>query len=86
MIEYLHALGVRTTAHVSNKRMARDAIGAGIDTLAHALATGVITQDFAELVATKKNPDSDLAHRVRRNSITQGRCRFSAHARISSGG
>lgn len=56
MIEYLHALGVRTTAHVSNKRMARDAIGAGIDTLAHAPATGVITQDFAELVATKKIP------------------------------
>jgi len=56
MIEYLQARGVRTTAHVSNERMARDAIEAGIDTLAHAPATGVITQDFAELVATKKIP------------------------------
>jgi imidazolonepropionase-like amidohydrolase len=56
MIDYLHARGVRTTAHISNERMARDAIDAGIDTLAHAPATGVITQDFAELVAAKKIP------------------------------
>lgn len=56
MIEYLHSRGIRTTAHISNERMARDAIEAGIDTLAHAPATGLITQSFAELVAAKKIP------------------------------
>lgn len=56
MIEYLHSRGIRTTAHISNERMARDAIAAGIDTLAHAPATGLITQSFAELVAAKKIP------------------------------
>lgn len=56
MIRYLHERGIRTTAHVSNERMARDAIEAGIDTLAHVPATGVISQDFAELVAARKIP------------------------------
>ena len=56
MIEYLHARGVRTTAHVSNEQMARDAIAAGIDSLAHVPATGVLTRDFVELVAAKRLP------------------------------
>ena len=56
MIAYLRERGVRTTAHISNEKMARDAIEAGIDTLAHAPATGLITKDFAELVARRKIP------------------------------
>ena len=56
MVEYLHARGVRTTVHISNERMARDAIEAGIDTLAHVPATGVLSQNFVELVAKKRLP------------------------------
>ncbi|MSO97492.1 MAG: hypothetical protein EXR11_04625 [Rhodospirillaceae bacterium] len=56
MITYLHQHGVRTTAHIANETMARDAIAAGIDTLAHAPGVGVITQDFAKMVAEKKIP------------------------------
>jgi len=56
MIEYLHARGVRTTAHVSNEQMARDAMAAGIDSLAHVPATGVLTREFVELVAAKRLP------------------------------
>lgn len=56
MIDYLHERGIRTTAHISNEKMARDAIEAGIDTLAHGPATGLITADFARFVAEKKIP------------------------------
>ena len=42
--------------HISNERMARDAIEAGIDTLAHVPATGVLSQNFVELVAKKRLP------------------------------
>ena len=56
MVEYLHARGVRTTVHISNERMARDAIDAGIDTLAHVPATGVLSQSFVDLVAQKRLP------------------------------
>lgn len=56
MVEYLHARGVRTTVHISNERMARDAIEAGIDTLAHVPATGVLSQSFVDLVAAKRLP------------------------------
>ena len=56
MITYLHARGIRTTVHISNETMARDAIEAGTDTLAHAPGVGVITQDFADMVAKKKIP------------------------------
>jgi len=56
MITYLHERGIRTTVHISNETMARDAIAAGADTLAHAPGVGVITKDFAEMVAKKKIP------------------------------
>lgn len=56
IIAYLHERGIRTTAHISNEKMAREAIEAGIDTLAHGPATGAITADFARWVAEKKIP------------------------------
>ncbi|MDX2222919.1 MAG: amidohydrolase family protein [Rhodospirillaceae bacterium] len=55
-IEYLRAHGIRTTAHIANELMARDAIEAGIDTLAHAPSVGLVTEDFARMVAAKKVP------------------------------
>ena len=56
MIEYLHNRGIRTTVHISNEKMARDAIEVGADTLAHAPGVGVISQDFADMVAARKIP------------------------------
>jgi imidazolonepropionase-like amidohydrolase len=55
-IDYLHQRGVRVTVHIHNEVMARDAIAAGADTLAHAPSSGVISQDFARLVAEKRIP------------------------------
>lgn len=55
-IEYLHSKGVRVTVHISNAVMARDAIAAGADTLAHAPGVGVITADFAKMAAEKRIP------------------------------
>ncbi len=56
IIDYFHARGVRTTVHISNELMARDAIAAGADTLAHVPGIGVISADFAALVAEKQIP------------------------------
>ncbi len=56
MIAYLHDKGVRTTVHISNEAMARDAIAAGADSLAHAPGVGVISSGFAQLVAERQIP------------------------------
>ena len=56
MIAYLHDQGVRTTVHISNEAMARDAIAAGADSLAHVPGVGVISPGFAELVAERQIP------------------------------
>ncbi len=55
-IAYLHAHGIRTTVHISNERMARDAIEAGIDTMAHIPSVGVVSQEFIRLAADKRIP------------------------------
>lgn len=55
-IEYLHSKGIRVTVHISNEAMARDAIAAGADTLAHAPGVGVISADFAKMVSEKRVP------------------------------
>jgi imidazolonepropionase-like amidohydrolase len=56
MITYLHERDIRTVVHISNERMAVDAIEAGIDTLAHAPHAGIINQEFADMVAARKIP------------------------------
>lgn len=55
-IAYLHAHGIRTVVHISNERMARDAIEAGIDTMAHIPSVGVVSQEFIRLAADKRIP------------------------------
>lgn len=55
-IAYLHSKGIRVTVHISNEVMARDAIEAGADTLAHAPGVGVISAEFARMVAEKRIP------------------------------
>ena len=56
IIAYLHERNIRTVVHISNEKMAIDAIEAGADTLAHAPHAGLINQSFADLVAARKIP------------------------------
>lgn len=48
--------GIRTTAHTSSELRATEAIFAGIDSLAHPVIQGPITEEFAKLMGAKKTP------------------------------
>ncbi len=48
--------GIRTTVHTSSEYRARQAIFAGVDTLAHPIIQGPVTEDFARLMGAKKIP------------------------------
>lgn len=56
IIQYYNDRGIRTTVHASSEYRARQAIFAGIDTLAHPIIQGPITDDFARLMGAKKIP------------------------------
>jgi len=56
IILYYNDRGIRTTVHASSEYRARQAIFAGIDTLAHPVIQGPITDDFARLMGAKKIP------------------------------
>ena len=56
LVEFYNDKGIRSTAHVSSERRARQAIFAGVDTLAHPDIQGPITDDFARLMGAKKTP------------------------------
>jgi imidazolonepropionase-like amidohydrolase len=56
IIGYYNDRGIRTTVHTSSEFRARQAIFAGVDTLAHPVIQGPITDDFAKLMAAKKIP------------------------------
>ena len=56
IIEYYNDHGIRTTAHTPSEIRARQAIFAGIDTLAHPVIVGPITDSFAKLMGAKKIP------------------------------
>ena len=56
IIEYYNDHGIRTTVHTSSEYRAREAIYAGIDSLAHPVIQGPITDDFARLMGAKKIP------------------------------
>lgn len=55
-IEYYNDRGIRTTVHTSGETRAREAIFAGIDTLAHPVIQGPITSEFANLMGARKIP------------------------------
>jgi imidazolonepropionase-like amidohydrolase len=48
--------GIRTTAHTSSELRATEAIFTGIDSLAHPVIQGPITDEFAKLMGAKKTP------------------------------
>lgn len=56
IIQYYNNRGIRTTVHTSSEYRARQAIFAGVDTLAHPVIQGPITQEFANLMGAKKIP------------------------------
>lgn len=56
IVHYYNDRGIRTTVHTSSEYRARQAIFAGVDTLAHPIIQGPITQEFAKLMGAKKIP------------------------------
>lgn len=56
IIEYYNDHGIRTTAHTAGELRARQAIFAGIDTLAHPVIVGPVSDSFARLMGAKKVP------------------------------
>ncbi len=56
IIQYYNERGIRTTVHTSSEYRARQAIFAGVDTLAHPIIQGPVTEDFARLMGAKKIP------------------------------
>ena len=56
IIHYYNDRGIRTTVHTSSEYRARQAIFAGVDTLAHPIIQGPVTEDFAKLMGAKKIP------------------------------
>ncbi len=56
IVEYYNDRGIRTTVHTSSELRARQAIFAGIDTLAHPVIQGPITEEFARLMGAKRVP------------------------------
>ncbi len=56
IIEYYNDHGIRTTAHTASELRARQAIFAGIDTLAHPVIIGPVSDSFANLMGAKKVP------------------------------
>ncbi|MDX2224960.1 MAG: amidohydrolase family protein [Rhodospirillaceae bacterium] len=56
--------GVRTTVHVSEEQMAREAIAAGIDALAHPVYLAETAEEFARFLAANRIPVSTTMGRV----------------------
>lgn len=53
---YLNEHGVRTTVHVSHEYRARQAIAAGVNTLAHPIIQGPVSGEFVSLMASSGTP------------------------------
>lgn len=56
IVQYYNDRGIRTTVHTSSEYRARQAIFAGVDTLAHPIIQGPITDEFARLMGAKRVP------------------------------
>ncbi len=54
--DYFNRHGIRTTVHISHEYRARQAIEAGINTLAHPVIQGPISDEFVQLMASRKVP------------------------------
>jgi imidazolonepropionase-like amidohydrolase len=55
---YVNDHGIRTTVHISHEYRARQAIAAGLNTLAHPIIQGPISESFVQLMASTKTPEA----------------------------
>ena len=56
IVQYYNLHGIRTTVHISDEQRAVEAIYAGVDTLAHPIIQGPVSDGFVKLMAAKKTP------------------------------
>jgi len=56
LTQYYNQHGIRTTVHISNEKRAEEAMSVGIDTLAHPVIQGPVSDDFVRLMGAKKTP------------------------------
>lgn len=56
LAEYWNDHGIRSTVHVSGEKRAREAIYAGVDTLAHPVIQGPVSDSFVKLMAARRIP------------------------------
>ncbi len=56
IIRYYNLHGIRSTVHISSERRAIEAIYAGVDTLAHPIIQGPVSDTFVKLMGAKKIP------------------------------
>jgi imidazolonepropionase-like amidohydrolase len=56
IVKYYNQHGIRTTAHVSNEFRSLEAIYAGLDTLAHPIIQGPVSDSFVKLMGVKRIP------------------------------
>lgn len=64
LIAYVHDKGFRTTIHVADEKLAREAIAAGIDALAHPVYLSEPDASFARTLAAKRIPVSTTMGRT----------------------
>lgn len=73
IIEYYNDHGIRTTAHVPSEIRAREAIFAGIDTLAHPVILGPVSDKFVQLMKARQIPEASTL------TIGEGYSRLAEH-------
>ena len=58
VVQYYNEHGIRTTAHISNEKRAIEAIFAGVDTLAHPVIQGPVSDNFVRLMKSRLTPEA----------------------------
>jgi imidazolonepropionase-like amidohydrolase len=56
IVRYYHEHGIRTTIHISNEIRAWEAVYAGVDTLAHPVIQGPVSDRYLNMMRVKKIP------------------------------
>ena len=54
--QYVNDHGIRTTVHISHEYRARQAIAAGLNTLAHPIIQGPVSESFVKLMSATRTP------------------------------
>jgi imidazolonepropionase-like amidohydrolase len=73
VIQYYNDHGIRSTAHISSETRAREAIFAGVDTLAHPIIQGPVSDSYVKLMRAKLIPEASTL------TIGEGYSRLADH-------